>query len=64
MPNAVLQQFDSPLQGAELSNPHYRDRQAQVKGRRAEHFNRVATVFPGNETGWQQPDSISGLNES
>jgi hypothetical protein len=31
MPNAVLQQFDSPLQSAELSNPHYCDGQAQLK---------------------------------
>jgi hypothetical protein len=31
MPNAVFQQFDSPLQGAELPDPHYRDEQAQVE---------------------------------
>ncbi len=31
MPNAVFQQFDGPLQGAQLSNPRYRYRQAQVK---------------------------------
>jgi hypothetical protein len=31
MPNAVFQQFDSPLQGAELADPHYRDGQAQLK---------------------------------
>ena len=31
MPNAVFQQFGSPLQGAELSDSHYRDGQAQVK---------------------------------
>ena len=29
--NAVFQQFDSPLQGAELSDPHYRDGHVQVK---------------------------------
>ena len=31
MPNAVFQQFDGPLQGAQLSNPRYRHGQAQVK---------------------------------
>ena len=31
MPNAVFQQFDSPLQGAELSDTHYRDGHVQVK---------------------------------
>ena len=31
MPNAVFQQFDGPLQGTELSNPHYRDGHVQVK---------------------------------
>jgi len=31
MPNAVFQQFDSPLQIAELSNPHYCDGQVQLK---------------------------------
>ncbi len=31
MPNAVFQQFDSPLQSAELSNPHYCDGQMQLK---------------------------------
>ena len=31
MTNAVFQQSDGPLQGAELSDPHYRDGQAQVK---------------------------------
>jgi hypothetical protein len=31
MPNAVFQQFDSPLQSAELSNPHHGDGQAQLK---------------------------------
>ena len=31
MPNAVFQQSDGPLQGAELSNPHYRDGHVQIK---------------------------------
>jgi hypothetical protein len=31
VPNAVLQQFDGPLQGAQLSNPRYSYGQAQVK---------------------------------
>jgi hypothetical protein len=31
MPNAVFQQFDSPLQSAELSNPHDCDGQGQLK---------------------------------
>jgi hypothetical protein len=30
-PNAVFQQSDSTLQGAELSKPHYRDGHVQVK---------------------------------
>src|ERR1041385_5793270 len=35
VPNAVFQQFDSPLKSAELSNPHDCDGQAQLKGRGA-----------------------------
>src|SRR6059058_989258 len=31
MPNAMFQQSDGPLQGAELSNPHYRDGHMQIK---------------------------------
>jgi hypothetical protein len=31
VPNAVFQQFDGPLQGAQLFNPRYRYGQAQVK---------------------------------
>jgi hypothetical protein len=31
MTNAVFQQFDGTLQGAELSKPHYRDGHVQVK---------------------------------
>jgi len=31
LPNTVFQQFDGPLQGAQLSNPRYRHGQAQVK---------------------------------
>jgi hypothetical protein len=31
VPNAVFQQVDSPLQGAEVSNPYYRDGQAQLE---------------------------------
>src|SRR5882724_111557 len=31
MPNAAFQQFDSPLQGAELSDPHDGDGHVQVK---------------------------------
>jgi hypothetical protein len=31
MLNAVFQQFDGPLEGAQLSNPRYRYGQAQVK---------------------------------
>jgi hypothetical protein len=59
IPNAVFQQFDRPLQGAELSNPHYRDGHVQVKGWGAQHFNRVERIAPGNKARWQQPDSIS-----
>jgi hypothetical protein len=59
MPNAVFQQFDSPLQGAELSNPHYRDGHVQVKRWGAQYFNRVERIVPGNKARWQQPDSIS-----
>src|SRR5215831_6814102 len=31
MPNTVFQQFDSPLQSAELFNPHYCDGHVQIK---------------------------------
>ena len=31
MPNAMFQQSDGHLQGAELSNPHYRDGHVQIK---------------------------------
>ena len=31
MPNAIFQQSDGPLQGSELSNPHYRDGHVQIK---------------------------------
>ena len=63
MPNAVFQQSDGPLQGAELSNPHYRDGHVQLKRWGAQHFNLVERIVPGNKSRWQQPDSISCLNE-
>src|SRR5437764_5852782 len=63
MPNAMFQQSDGPLQGAELSNPHYRDGHVQIKRWRAQHFNLVDGNCPGNKASWQQPDSISRLNK-
>jgi len=63
MPNAMFQQSDGPLQGAELSNPHYRDGHVQLKRWGAQHFNLVERIVPGNKSRWQQPDSISCLNE-
>src|SRR6201981_2436370 len=63
MPNAMFQQSDGPLQGAELSNPHYRDGHVQLKRWGAQHFNLIGRIVPGNKSRWQQPDSISRLNE-
>src|SRR5690242_18526969 len=63
MPNPLFQQFDGLLQGAELSNAHYGDRHAQLKRWGAQHFNLVERIVPGNKSRWQQPESISCLNE-
>src|SRR5262249_50223287 len=59
MLNSVFQQFDSPLQSAELSDPHYCDGQVQLKCRGAQHFNCAYEFFPGNKASRQQSDSIS-----
>src|SRR5438067_2273905 len=63
MPNAMFQKSDGPLQGAELSNPHYRDGHVQLKRWGAQHFDFIERIVPGNKSRWQQPDSISCLNE-
>src|SRR5215469_11373382 len=63
MLNAVFQQFDSPLQSAELPGPHDCDGQGQLKGRGAKHFDCADEFFPGDKAMRQQPDSISRLNE-
>src|SRR5215468_10389707 len=63
MPNAIFQQFDSALQGAELSNPHYRDGHVQFKGWGAQHLNRVERFVQSDKARRQQPESISRLNE-
>jgi hypothetical protein len=63
IPNAVFQQFDSPLQGADLSNPHYRDRHVQVKGWGTQHLNLVERSAHCDKACRQQPESISCLNE-
>src|SRR5215831_8275223 len=62
MPNAVFQQFDSPLQSAELSNPHDCDGQVQLNGGGAQHFNRVERAA-ANKARRKQPESTSCLTE-
>src|SRR5207244_10484814 len=59
LPNAVFQQSDGLLQGAELSNPHYRDGRVQVKRWRTQYFHGIDRVIPDNKASRQQPDSIS-----
>ncbi len=63
MTNAVFQQFDGPLQGAELSNPHHRDGHVQVEMMGDATLQPCREIVPGNKARWQQADSISGLNE-
>src|SRR5215510_3501477 len=58
-PNAVFQQSDGLLQGAELSNPHDRDGRVQGKRWGTQYFHAVDRVMPDNEASRQQPDSIS-----
>jgi hypothetical protein len=57
--NAVFQQFDGLVQGAELSNPHYRDGRVQLKRWGTQYFHGVDRVMPDNKASRQQPDSIS-----
>jgi hypothetical protein len=49
MPNAVFQQSDGLLQGAELSNPDYRDGSVQVKRWGTQYFHGIDRTIPGNE---------------
>jgi len=52
MLNAMFQQFDRPLQGAKLSNPHYGNRHVRLKGRGAQHFDLIERIVPGNKSSW------------
>jgi len=49
MPNAVFQQSDGILQGAELSNPDYRDGSVQVKRWGTQYFHGIDRTIPGNK---------------
>src|SRR5437763_14608362 len=44
VPNAMFEQSDGPLLGAELSNPHDRDGHVQLKRWRAQPFNLVERI--------------------
>src|SRR5512138_3092916 len=46
LPNAVFQQSDGLLQGAELSNPHDRDGRVQVERWGTQDFHGVERVIP------------------
>src|SRR5438552_4388774 len=59
LPNAVFQQSDGLLQGAELSDPHDRDGRVQVKRWGTQYFHGIDRVTPDNKASRQQPDSIS-----
>ena len=63
MPNAVFQQFDSPLQGPEMSDSDYCDGHVQVERWGMQDFHCIERIVPGNKARWQQPDSIARLNE-
>src|SRR4029077_20894487 len=49
LPKPVFQQFDGLLQGAELSNPDYRDGSAQVKRWGTQYFHAIDGTIPGNK---------------
>jgi hypothetical protein len=49
MSNAVFQQPDDLLQGAELPNPDYRDGSVQVKRWGTQYFHRIDRTIPGDE---------------
>src|SRR5213080_699498 len=49
MPNAVFQQSDGPLQGAELPNPDYRDGSVQVKRWGTQYFHGIDRTIPCNK---------------
>jgi hypothetical protein len=63
LPKPVFQQFDGLPQGAELPNPDYRDGPVQVKRWGTQYFHGIDRMIPGNKASWQQPDTITGLNE-
>jgi hypothetical protein len=49
LPKPVCQQFDGLPQGAELSNPDYRDGSVQVKGWGTQYFHAIGGTIPGNK---------------
>jgi hypothetical protein len=49
LPTPVFQQFDGLPQGAELSNPDYRDGRVQGKRWGTHDFHGVHRTIPGNE---------------
>jgi len=49
LPNAMFQQSDGALQGAELSNPDYRDGSVQVKRWGTQYFHAIDGTIPGNK---------------
>ncbi|HWH39843.1 MAG TPA: hypothetical protein VNU21_08385, partial [Usitatibacter sp.] len=63
MPKPAFQQFDGLLQGAELSNPDYRNGPVQLERWRTQYFHAIDGTIPGNEASRQQPDTMTGLGE-
>src|SRR5580704_14962176 len=49
LPKPVRQQFDGLPQGAELSNPDYRDGSVQIKRRGTQYFHGIDGMIPGNK---------------
>src|SRR5580704_19609303 len=64
LPKPVFQQFDGLPQGAELPNPDDRDGPMHVKRWGTQYFHGIDRMIPGNKASRQQPDAITGLNES
>jgi len=48
-PKPAFQQFDGLLQGAEFSNPDYRDGSAQVERWGTQYLHAIDGTIPGNE---------------
>jgi hypothetical protein len=49
LPKPVFQEFDGFLQGAELSNPDYRDGSVQLKRWGTQYFHAIDGTIPGNK---------------